>query len=175
MIRFLNLTTRPVRAPPCGSASGTMAPMKPHMRRIALLTVAAACLVVVGLVAFNWTTVRDHAEAWWFVWKRHTQVALPGGSSPALDSSSAFQRLADSHHCPVIFDPTLAVLTTVSNSTSRALGDVLLARLRYQGWRVIEQRFPRRAYVVTCYPDFETPQRLRGGASTTLEPKVTSR
>ena len=40
--------------------------MKPRARRIALLTVAAGCLVVAGLVALNWLTVRDHAEAWWF-------------------------------------------------------------------------------------------------------------
>jgi len=51
--------------------------MKPRARR---LTSAAACLtagVIVVFVVLNWSTVRDHVEAWHFQLTRETDTTMP--------------------------------------------------------------------------------------------------
>ena len=80
--------------------------MKSRSRRIALLTMAAGCLVVAGLVAFNWATVRDHAEAWWLQATRDTGELrpLPGAQ---WCMPCRFQDLADQSDQPVILPSDL--------------------------------------------------------------------
>jgi hypothetical protein len=74
--------------------SGTMSPMKPRARRIALLAVSAGCLVVTAAVAaLGWGTVRDHAEAWWFQATRETKTFFPEAQRTAFDE----------YHHPVLF------------------------------------------------------------------------
>jgi hypothetical protein len=179
--------------------------MKPRARRIALLTVAAGCLVLAGLVAFNWDAVRDHAEAWWFQVTRETKAMTPGPfpqeSARARSFVSgdglvmaALQDLADRSARTVIFDAAAAKQVglyafklqhdastleeiDVSVSLQAKDADDPARRLRAVGWTILDLRFPHRAFVVTGYPtlEYEPRQRLRGGATTTVDVKATSR
>jgi hypothetical protein len=147
--------------------------MKPRARRIALLTVAAGCLVVGTLVAVNWQMVGDHVEAWRFQATRETETLRPGCREPEDREMGGwmFQELADASGRIVIFDPEL--------TREDDQGMTTIEILRQRGYRAIEQILPRRAYVITGYPVFfETllpPQRFQGGATTTLELKASSR
>jgi hypothetical protein len=71
--------------------------MKPRARRIALVTVAAGCLVGAGLVAFNWQTVRDHAESWWFVMTRETKTLNPERGSKII-ANETWVAFVQRHH-----------------------------------------------------------------------------
>jgi hypothetical protein len=129
--------------------------MKPRARRIALLTVAAGCLVVAGVVAFNWPTVRDHIQAWWFVATRETRAMPATGTSFLSHEDWACFDLAQYLGKPVIFDKAMRISTELVDW--RLPSDVVLLRLRENGYRIIEQRFPCRAYVVVGYPEGPIP------------------
>jgi hypothetical protein len=174
--------------------------MKPRARRIALLTVAAGCLVVAGLAAFNWPTVRDHAEAWWFIWTKETRTLKPlrisTQETQTLESIGTLEAVGKRRWSSV---PALGYLQLVASFTSMpVICEESLSRdskmqllaclppgvvdpvklLRENGYRILEQRFPRQAYVVVSYPDVgrtESPSRLRGGVSPTLELKASPR
>ena len=120
--------------------------MKPRARRIALLTVAAGCLVVGGLVVAHWSAVRDHVEAWRFQATRETQMTVPSGAERAV-----FGILAASSGRPVIFARDGNPLVPIPGFYDR-VGESVLDALRRDGWRIVEQRFPRPAYVVVGYP-----------------------
>jgi hypothetical protein len=120
-------------------------------------------VLVAGLVALNWATVRDHAEAWWFIATRETETVSPVGEYDAR--KWPFSLLAGSVRLPVIFDPA-----ENKNSPLQGSGDSVLGVLQADGFRVIEQRFPRRAYVVVGYPEpREAPARTPESMWTTFQ------
>jgi hypothetical protein len=51
--------------------------MKRRGWRVALTVATIGLAIIAGFVAFNWATVRDHAEAWWFVATRETETIAP--------------------------------------------------------------------------------------------------
>jgi hypothetical protein len=122
--------------------------MNPRARRIALLTVAAGCLVAAALVAFNWPTVRDHAEAWWFQATNKTWELppLPPGVTYCL--RYPFQDLAD-QSCQLVIMPHLDG-DCLKVDDREPLG--ALVALREAGFRIVKQSFPQQAYVVVGYP-----------------------
>jgi hypothetical protein len=130
-------------------------------RRLALLTVATGCLVA-GLAAFNWGLVRDHVEAWRFQATRETETVVPGAIR-----GWPFSELAFCAKRPVVFvphesrsykkdyyqalsdDPSVFERHVIKNIGC----DSLLGELRRVGYRILDQRLPRRAYVVVRYPN----------------------
>jgi hypothetical protein len=145
--------------------------MKPRARRIALLTMAAACLLVAGLVALNWDTVRDHAEAWRFVWTTETGEVQPHRQPrritvlPPYSPHWEFLFLATSSGRPVIFERDAVPRDIAAAVDDRESTDEVLQNLRRHGYRILEQVFPRPAYVVVGYP---------GAAERTSKPLVRS-
>src|SRR5262245_39380789 len=131
--------------------------MKPRARRLVLLTAAAGTLVIVGLMAFNWPTVHDHAEAWWFQLTTETEAIRP--DTPYLELC----KKSDSYSWHGIRD-LLRLLASTSGRlviggrdvyqvmamvpARNLTPDFALHLLRSEGCRVLEQRFPRSAYVV---------------------------
>src|SRR5262245_55778029 len=52
--------------------------------RAALTVAMLGFAIVAGLVAFNWSTVRDHAEAWWFQATKETRRSSLSKSAPLV-------------------------------------------------------------------------------------------
>jgi hypothetical protein len=127
--------------------------MKRRGLRATLTAGALSLAVAAGVVAFNWGVVRDHVEGWWFQATRDTKTIAPGETPvarPGAESTASpnvvsaewqFQRLANQSGYPVLFDPAAVVFRIACES----LVD----------YRIVEQRFPRRAYVVVGYPSVE--------------------
>jgi hypothetical protein len=122
--------------------------MKPRARRV---TIAAAVLGVgvsgVFVVA-NWGTVCDHVEAWHFQLMRETRTITSDEtwSFRAPGVVVMLDCIAMETGRPVIFVPKDADFFELweypqSGGEARKFLDA-------QGYRVLEQRFPRRAYVV---------------------------
>jgi hypothetical protein len=104
-------------------------------------------------------------EAWWFQVTRETETVVP---SPTLMESPLFKVLAaggddfaDSDLAgwllvlatnsgrTVVFDPAENKDSPLqSTSGSAATADPLLDVLQANGYRILEQEFPRRAYIV---------------------------
>ena len=150
--------------------------MKPSARRVTLIAVAAGAALLGVLTVANWPTVRDHVEAWHFQLTTETKKIEPWPRSqaqPELSESSThvLWLLAISARIPIVFDPenvstALSVIGWESepgwyvceNSPFTTHGPIyeetgstpnLLRILSAKGgYRVLEQRFPRRAYVV---------------------------
>lgn len=138
-------------------------------RRITCAAAAAGCLVVAGLLVLHWSAVRDHVEVWWFVATRETEILIPGGENGTY--WEPFSILAASTGRPVIFNTRDAVSRQIVDlpvfsifeltyddpppdpyERLRTLsGEALLDALRQDGFRILEQRFPRAAYVVVRY------------------------
>jgi hypothetical protein len=55
--------------------------MKRRGWRVALTVATIEFVLVACLVAFNWDTVRDHAEAWWFQLATETRTIEPDPAS----------------------------------------------------------------------------------------------
>jgi hypothetical protein len=128
-------------------------------RRARRVTLAAAVLgagILAAFVVVNWTTVRDHAEAWWFQSSRQTQEILPKpGQLYAGEAVEALKVLANSSGRPVIFDPTrhpTQLKATVIGWWNDKPGDFVLHALQEMGYRLVRQRYPRSTYVVVEYP-----------------------
>jgi len=121
-------------------------------------------LVLVLLVAYR-RTVRDHLEAWRFQLGRRTEtiegpgvvrtaaISLPLTlrSGPVAPGEREVDRqllrvAAREFHGSVIFDPEEAP-QRVGGGTLRTVCD-LRGFLARSGYRVIEQRIPRRAFVI---------------------------
>ena len=155
--------------------------MKRRGLRFTLTAGAIGLAVVAGVVAFNWGVVRDHVEAWWF--QLHladgdggtglegvlAALIRPYGVHGSFDSAgqilqyehvynpfSLLLALVRESGCPVIFasaqdldPPNITLASQLQNVTT----DTIRAVLQANGYRIIEQRFPRRAYVVVGYPE----------------------
>jgi hypothetical protein len=142
--------------------------MKRRGWRVALTVATLGLVLVAGLVAFNWATVRDHAEAWWFPFTRQTQTAMPEDNDRALEPFSILAAASDRR---VIFQADAGVRllfeSSVGLSPNRTFDSPpdpyehlrtlttagLLDALRRYGYRILELRFPSQAYVVVGYPE----------------------
>jgi len=150
--------------------------MKPRARRVTIGAAMLGTAIVTALVIVNWRTVRDHVEAWHFQLTRETETIEPepalkqsprefiwalGDDMTLMDMRDCFLVLATYSGLKVIFDsatddeysalypltpafPCWWVLPLGSNLTAASSLDNIQAN----GWRVLQQRIPRRAYVV---------------------------
>jgi hypothetical protein len=114
--------------------------MKPRARRVAVATAVLGA----GALAVVLTALRDHIEAWRFQLTRDTKT-VPQDCGDAT-SPPILCLLARSSGWQVIFDARDAGSLGWS-SDMRSPQDILNL-LRGFRWRVLEQRFPRRAFVV---------------------------
>ena len=121
-------------------------------RRAWRITIGAAALVAVLLallVVANWGTVRDHVEAWHFQLTTETETLDPKTAPLVYDNGliSGLQILSAHSNLSVIYDHEGGFWDEgpwVSTFTVHQIVHVL----RDAGYRVLEQRFPQRAYVV---------------------------
>ena len=104
--------------------------MKPRARRITIGAAALAVVLLALLVVANWGAVRDHVEAWHFQLTRKT-ISTEG-------------------ICPLIFDSE-DLPEEWRNFYNHLSGGQSF--LPHDDYRFLEQRFPRRAYVVIREPD----------------------
>jgi hypothetical protein len=139
-----------------GSEAATLDGVKRRARRV---TIAAAILgagVVGVFVALHWATVRDHVEAWRFQLAGEMETIKPDPrvkTIPMHQGSFSFpfllHILAAYSDCPVIFGSDDNGLIVTMNLASRnALPHRARDEVQARGFRVLEQRFPRHAYVV---------------------------
>jgi len=125
--------------------------MKPRARRITIGAAALVAVVVAVLVVANWATVRDHVEAWHVQLTRTTVIAVAGERCSNLSLVGRLSwELADLSACPVIFEPEEPIVMCGGVSGGAAPQSIrnVLGFLTYRGYRVVEQCFPRKAYIV---------------------------
>jgi hypothetical protein len=122
--------------------------MKRRARRAVLGATALVAVLVAALVVSHWSTVRDHVEAWHFQLTHETKTIEPLNSAEVLsDSLHVFQLLSTGANLRVICDPDERDIDGWRASPKLSVDTMLLA-LRENGYCVLEQRFPRRAFVV---------------------------
>jgi len=131
--------------------------VKPRARRITIGAAALTVVLVAVLVVACWSTVRDHVEAWRFQMTRETWTLHPGvprcGSTSNLTDILCFE-LADASGLQVILEfleetdspAGLSRLPFIQWKKPRDQPQ-LVRQLEMHGYRVLKQRFPRRAYV----------------------------
>jgi hypothetical protein len=143
-------------------------------KRLTVGVMVVGLAVVLVLAIAHWGTVRDHVEAWHFQLTRETRTIEPDPLEPTLVFKSnvdltypielhLFRHVATFSQRPVIWAPEQNV-NLVSGGLSYT-GDITKL-LEAHGWRVLEQRFPRKAYVVIRDVEpaaRQEPDRLRGG------------
>jgi hypothetical protein len=145
--------------------------MKPRARRGTIAAAVLGAAVVAVLVVVHWDSVRDHVEAWHFQLTKETEAisAVNGlmgsrGQSPqkaqyAINVKELLGVLAEDSGCPVIVESKSAfALALPAIMPPDAKGsEAALTALRANGWRIVEQRFPRRAYVLSwvCPPTMQ--------------------
>ena len=120
---------------------------KRRTRRVVLGAAALVALVLGALVVANWSTVRDHVEAWRFQLRQETAMieSDPKGMSRQPRTEEQLLHFAAARfHRPVIFSPREVTSSRLRTMRGRGVREILENR----GWRFLEQRFPRRAYVV---------------------------
>jgi hypothetical protein len=121
-------------------------------KRMAFVAAVIAGEVFAVLVLAHWSVVRDHVEAWTFQLTRQTKMIQPLVTDRhsdiwLLQSQLPYLELANCSGWPVIVAP--GSLPDYQVSWGRDVTtEALLESLRNDGWRVAEQRFPRRAYVI---------------------------
>jgi hypothetical protein len=130
--------------------------MKRRGWRVALTVATLGLALVAGLVALNWEAVRNQVEAWRFVVTRETEEILPDPmfiNTSDLGPVPAFTLLSSCTGRPVVCDRTKDNRPFYSSTQwDKADKDFILNALKNHGFRVIEQRFPRLAYLVVGYP-----------------------
>jgi len=147
--------------------------MKRRPRRATIGAVALGTSLVAILAVAYRDTVRDHVEAWHFQLTRETETFDPFRVEPArlneegvlVCPSPGLQILSTHARRSIIFDPTETQDVPLWRVTRELSAEEVVRILGEDGHRVLEQRFPRRAYVVIRSGD-EEPYRqgvLRGG------------
>lgn len=129
--------------------------MKRRARRVAIGAAAAGSLLVAILIVANWEVVRDHLAAWHFQLTRETKTIAPLVRGAALGPHPAEESLlriaARPLHHPLIFDPREAVPLPPVSGLRKSFPYTERAARRFletYGYRVLEQRFPGRAYII---------------------------
>jgi len=130
--------------------SNSLAIMKPHARRIAIGAAALVAVLLAVLAVVNWGIVRDHVEVWHFQLTRDTKAIQPLSrdliTAARYDTQEEYllHVAAAELRCPVIVDPKqVSPLRVVLIP-----GAMIYNTLRKEGWRLLKQHFPRRAYVL---------------------------
>ena len=125
--------------------------MKPRARRVVLGAAALGAVLVAVLVVTHWPTIRDHADAWHFQLTHRTAIMIAGGRCDyGAPNQSKGERLSFALAAfsgrPVIFDPAQDDYDPMWDDYD-PMPDTggLIVPL---GYRVLEQRFPRTAFVV---------------------------
>ena len=141
--------------------------MKRRARRAVIGAAALVALVVAVLVVANWTTVRDHIEVWRFQVTRETATIEPMAADVTVYASwweVLLHDAADDSRSSVIFDsqeefPLLSQLVyrrapepSRYRGRAGAYAGEIIAFFQKNGYRIIKQRLPRRAYVVVRDP-----------------------
>ena len=157
--------------------------MKQRARRAMILTAALGAIVTAVLVIANWGTVREHVEAWHFQLTRKTETIEPGTTPPVPFTRVArpLASWASSSEGPFIGIVHLDLLGILASYSERAViyeedgalcwirqgqtlgGADVVQLLNDNRYRLLEQRFPRRAYVV-----IRDPTMLRSGPTVFL-------
>jgi hypothetical protein len=123
-------------------------------------------VLVAALLVANWRTVRDHVEAWHFQLTRETETWEPiynveGNVLPGIEILSTYS------HSAILWDVTEGISTsmfTVYEGYSLATVNKVLRGLEEDGYRVLEERCPHKAYVIIR--NYEAPsERVRMGLS----------
>jgi hypothetical protein len=130
--------------------------MKPCARRVTIAATVLGAAVVGALVVANWGTVRDHVEAWWFQLTTTTRSILPRPELQGkpfdmpshIERGEMLQFMADYFGREVVIAPRDLVSSGSGHDISGVTGEAMLGWCRHGGWRIVEQRLPRRAYVV---------------------------
>jgi hypothetical protein len=140
------------------------------MKRRARVLIGAAGSVAALLAILTvvyWGTVRQHLEAWHFQLTRET--VLIDGWGPDCEFAGTRRTLrsllcatADQLDVPVVLDVQLFIQDPTLPLTERwqglLTGDLVLQYLREDGYRIIEQHHPRRAYVVIRAAPIDLPE-----------------
>ena len=128
--------------------------MRRRSRRVVLGVAALGAALAAGLVARDWRSVRDHLVAWRFQLTRETEATDPFSvksarlndqgvlvfQRPGLEILSAYAKRS------IVFDPGKTGDFPVWRLNLTA--EEVVRVLREEGYRVIDQRFPRKAYVI---------------------------
>jgi hypothetical protein len=150
--------------------------MKPRARRVTIAVAALGVGVVGLLVVVHWGAVRDQYKAWCVQLAKYTETIQPkraltghpidlrrDARGDSIDLDVLLECLANSSGLPVIYVPlqdetvigandrygnTLAFSYGIAGRLEKMTAASARAFLEENGWRVFEQRFPRRAYVV---------------------------
>jgi hypothetical protein len=144
--------------------------MERRARRVAIGAAAAGSLIVAILIVANREVVRDHLAAWHFQLTRETKTIAPlrgAALGPYPTEESLIRVAARPLHHPLIFDPREAVpLPPISRLRKSFPYTERAARtfLERYGYRVLEQRFPGRAYIILRSSDArrDSPMRMDG-------------
>jgi len=138
--------------------------MKPRARRVVIAALALVALVVAVVVIANWGIVQDHVEAWHFQLTRETQTfePEPGTRTAAvsdwvpgqgMNDRALFEYLANLSGIPVVFNPAAkSSHFQYREGYPHLTSDSAIGHLERSGYRVLEQRLPRLAYIVRA-PD----------------------
>jgi hypothetical protein len=133
-------------------------------RRLAFTVAATAVVVLLVLAIVHWKTVRDHVQAWHLQLTRETVTIEPRPGLQGMLSlfmgetrdrsweplPVSLQRMANYSARPMIFaleddQPGIRLITGSGELATAS------SALQPYGLRIVEQRFPRRAYVVIRY------------------------
>ena len=118
-------------------------------KRLAIVLMASGLALLLGLAICYRDTVRDHVEAWHFQWTRETVTFSPNDKDGIWGPGLRFRKLSSSSNRRVIFESRELERHFISRVNRESLtADGMLDYLKDDGYCVIEQRFPRRAYVV---------------------------
>jgi len=140
--------------------------MKRRAQRLVIGAVAVLAGLVAILVAANWNTVRDHVEAWHFQLTRETETIQPMAGKVTVYADwweVLLHEAADASRSSMIFDPQeeFPLLSQLVYDADPSNPDTvvvpvhtqeILAFFERNGYRLIKQHFPRRAYVVIRDP-----------------------
>ena len=126
-------------------------------KQVTLGVMGLGLAVVLVLVITHWGTVRNHVEAWHFQLTTETETLEPHPQDGPLVVKARTRHLcgllADHSGQPVILaaeehDPLEHVPLHFTDRFEGELTYVAKKILEANGWRVLQQLFPRRAYVV---------------------------
>jgi hypothetical protein len=129
--------------------------MKRRARRAVVISIATAATLASILVFAYWDSVRDHVEAWHFQLTRKTATIDPFSVKPSrVNEDGVFvfecpglEVLAANAMRSIIVDPAEARDVPLRVVHRRLGEDEVVRVLREEGYRVLEQRLPQRAYV----------------------------
>ena len=122
--------------------------MKPRARRITIGAAALVAVIVAVLVVANKGTVRDHVEAWHIQVTTETERLTPPRNGDVLFGPAPGLQVLSSHAERSVICKAGGVDVGIWQANPKVTLGEMLGLIREQGFRVLEQRFPRRAYIL---------------------------